>query len=124
MLPQKLTQNFGLVWDGPDVNSCTGPYGEYMRYNDPHKVSLYLSSGIPVIIWREAALANFIQQNNLGILIDDLTELDKVLDHLSAEEYAAMKENVVNFSGRLRGGHYIKQAMKNISKATDGGDNA
>ena len=124
VLPQKLTQNFGLVWDGSDVNSCTGPYGEYMRYNDPHKVSLYLSSGIPVIIWREAALANFIQQNNLGILIDDLTELDKVLDHLSAEEYAAMKENVVNFSGRLRGGHYIKQAMKNISKATDGGDNA
>lgn len=26
VLPQKLTQNFGLVWDGSDVNSCTGPY--------------------------------------------------------------------------------------------------
>lgn len=123
VLPKKLTQNFGLVWDGPDIESCTGPYGEYMKYNDPHKVSLYLSSGVPVIIWREAALANFIQENKLGILIDDLTKLDETLDHLSPKEYAAMKKNVISFSGLLRSGHFIKHAMKNVDKAIDGGDN-
>lgn len=122
ILPQKLTQNFGLVWDGPDTDTCTGPYGEYMKYNDPHKVSLYLSSGIPVIIWRQAALAKFIVDNHLGILINDLNELDEQLDHLSPEDYAEMKENVINISGRLRRGHYINQAMESINKASNGGE--
>jgi hypothetical protein len=116
LLPQELTQNFGLVWDGPDTNSCTGPYGEYMKYNDPHKVSLYLSSGVPVIIWRQAALAKFVKDNHLGILTDDLSKLDEQLDRLSPAEYAQMKENVVNMSNLLRRGHYIKQAMQAITE--------
>ena len=124
VLPQKLTQNFGLVWDGPDTDSCTGPYGEYMRYNDPHKVSLYLSSGMPVIIWRQAALAKFIADNHLGILTDDLNKLDEQLNQLSPADYAEMKKNVVNISGQLRQGHYIKQAMQAISKTINGGEEA
>lgn len=122
VLPQKLTQNFGLVWDGPDTDSCTGSYGEYMRYNDPHKVSLYLSSGIPVIIWRQAALAKFIERNQLGILTDDLSKLDEQLSELSPATYAQMKENVVKMSSMLRQGHYIKRAMRVINKVSNGGE--
>ena len=30
--------DFGLVWDGDSYEACTGNYGEYLRYNNPHKV--------------------------------------------------------------------------------------
>ena len=121
-LPKRLTQNFGLVWDGQDVTSCTGPYGEYMQYNDPHKVSLYLSSGLPVIIWKKAALADFIEQNKLGIVIDNLNNLDNVLDRLSKNDYQKMKYNVDKISSGLRQGIYIKNAMTKILRIINKGE--
>lgn len=113
-LPKKLIQNYGLVWDGPDITSCTGPYGEYMKYNDPHKVSLYLSSGVPVIIWEGAALAKFIDKYKLGITVDSLESLDAILAKVSESDYKKIKANVDNISSSLRQGSYIKKAMKNL----------
>ncbi|WP_311407284.1 beta-1,6-galactofuranosyltransferase, partial [Liquorilactobacillus uvarum] len=42
-LPEFLVGDYGLVWDGPSENTCDGVYGHYLKYNSPHKVSLYLS---------------------------------------------------------------------------------
>ena len=53
--------DFGLVWDGDSYEACTGNYGEYLRYNNPHKVSLYVRCHLPLIIWEKAALAPFIK---------------------------------------------------------------
>ena len=50
-LPAHLKGQFGLIWDGSSVNTCEGNFGEYLRYNNPHKISLYLACGLPVIIW-------------------------------------------------------------------------
>ena len=68
-LPYELEGNFGLVWDGISVDTCAGVYGEYLKVNNPHKTSLYLASGIPVFIWKEAALAEFVEQERVGIKI-------------------------------------------------------
>lgn len=58
----KTGRGFGLVWDGNGLNGCTGVFGEYMKYNNPHKTSLYLASGLPVIIWEKAAMAKYIEK--------------------------------------------------------------
>ena len=55
--------SFGLVWDGISVETCAGVYGEYLKVNNPHKTSLYLASGIPVIIWKEAAWLSLLNAN-------------------------------------------------------------
>ena len=115
-LPKHLKQSFGLVWDGDSLDSCTGVFGEYMKYNNPHKVSLYLSSGLPVIIWKKAALAEFIESNNLGIAIDSLNDVDEILNKLSLEEYRQKKENVMKMAAKLRSGFYIKKAVDVIMR--------
>mgnify|MGYP007079152982 FL=1 len=51
--------DFGLVWDGFSVDACTGNFGEYLKYNNPHKTSLYIRCELPVIIWDQAALSDF-----------------------------------------------------------------
>ena len=113
-LPQKLIQNFGLVWDGKKLNTCSGKFGNYMRYNNPHKVSLYLSSGQPVIIWNQAALANFVKENKVGIAVDSLENLDGILDKITEEQYRLMKHNTMELASSLRNGQFIKQAVENI----------
>lgn len=113
-LPKHLNQNFGLVWDGSSVKNCNGQFGEYMKYNDPHKVSLYLSSGLPVIIWRYAALAQFVDAHQVGILVDDLSNLDDILCNLSEEQYLRYKRNVLKLSAKLRSGYFIKTAVDKI----------
>lgn len=113
-LPKYLTGGFGLVWDGTKLSKCDGIYGEYMKYNNPHKVSLYLSSGIPVIIWKEAALASFIYENKLGLLIDNLNDIDRILDSMTPTKYYQMKKNVERIGRKMRDGEYIKTAVHKL----------
>lgn len=113
-LPKKLTQAFGLIWDGTSTKRCDGIFGEYLKYNAPHKTSLYLSSGLPVIIWKKAALADFVSENKVGLCVDDLTELDKCLAKLEQSEYRQMWQNTQKIAQRMRQGYYLKTAVRKI----------
>lgn len=113
-LAKHLLQNFGLVWSGDSIETCTGSLGQYLKYNDPHKVSLYLSNGMPIIIWREAALAGLIRDKKLGIVVDDLNNLDETLDAISNDEYVEMKNNARRFGEMIRKGSFITHAANLI----------
>lgn len=103
--------HFGLVWDGDSVQTCSGNFGEYLQFNNPHKTSLYIRCGLPVIIWDKAALAPFILRHHIGFCIGSLEELDTKLDSLSPEEYLQMRANVLQMSNDLSEGHYFRQAV-------------
>ena len=110
-LPCHLEGGFGLVWDGDSAETCNGVWGNYLKYNNPHKTSLYLAAGFPVAIWKESAMANFIVSRNLGIAVNSLIELDSVLTQMSKEEYDVLKENALAISENLRTGYFTKQAL-------------
>lgn len=110
-IPYHLKGGFGLVWDGDSAETCNGAWGEYLRYNNPHKTSLYLACGIPVIIWENAVLAGFVIDHNVGITVKSLTEIDDTISKLTDEEYRQMKESAVYLSKSIRRGHYIKSAL-------------
>lgn len=108
-LPGVLKGGFGLVWDGTSMDTCDGNTGNYLRYNDPHKTSLYLAAGLPVILWSQAAMAPFIRENGLGITVDSLAEIGRVMDGISDQAYREMLANCAAAAGRLRSGHYARQ---------------
>ncbi|MBR5062316.1 MAG: galactofuranosyltransferase [Prevotella sp.] len=108
----KAEADFGLVWDGDSLEQCTGDWGEYLRINDPHKTSFYLRAGIPVIVWRQAAMSPFIESQGIGIVIDGLHQLDERLMQLSNADYQQMRQNAQSISLRLNEGYYIKQGIK------------
>lgn len=110
-LPAHLECDFGLVWDGNSIDTCTGNTGNYLRYNNPHKTSLYLSAGIPVIVWKEAAIADFIIKNKVGIVVDNLHELDSVIANIKENEYTDMCKNALHIAERLRNGSYFYEAL-------------
>jgi hypothetical protein len=104
--------DFGLVWDGDSLVTCQGDFGEYLRYNSPHKVSFYLRAGLPVIICREAAVAPIIEQEGISITIESISELEQKLQQLTIEDLMRMKNNVVRVSERLANGKYFVEALQ------------
>lgn len=104
--------DFGLVWDGDSFDECAGDWGEYLRINNPHKTSLYLRAGLPVIVWKEAALAPFVTENQLGIAVASLRDIDKALADLTPTAYAAMKANALDMSRKLGDGYFEKEAFR------------
>jgi hypothetical protein len=115
-LPKMFEAGYGLVWDGDSAQRMTGLLGNYQKYNNPHKVSLYLSSGLPVIIWEKAALAKFIIRYNLGITLNSLDEVEARLARVSDQQYAEMVHNCCEVSKRLTEGYYTKHAISNAEK--------
>lgn len=103
--------DFGLVWDGDSTRECSGAYGEYLRVNNPHKTSLYIRCGLPVIIWKEAALAPFIVEHGLGLAIGSLEELDTLLPSVTPEQYSRMRKNVLDMAERLANGKFAGAAL-------------
>lgn len=111
-LPKYLDGDFGLIWDGPELKTNDGIYGEYTKFNSPHKASLYLSSGIPVIVWDKAGIAPLIQKNKLGIVVKSIENLDNILDKISRSEYMEMKDNAEKYALKIRKGENVINAIK------------
>lgn len=103
--------DFGLVWDGDSIQKCSGAYGEYLRVNNPHKTSLYIRCGLPVIIWKEAALAPFIEREGLGITVGSLEELHDILPSITPDRYREMRRRVLAIGERLANGKYAGAAL-------------
>ena len=108
-----LRGDYGLVWDGETSASCVGNFGEYLKYNNPHKASLYLAAGKPIVVWKESALAKAVERMGIGRCVANLNELETLPAYGSAE-YAAMAEKVAAVSRQLRDGGMLKRVLREI----------
>lgn len=113
-LPQIFSNGFGLIWDGDSIETCTGITGKYLTYNNPHKLSLYMVSELPVIIWEKAAMAEFVIKENVGITIDNLNNLSYVLEKMTEEDYNFMVENTQRIAKKLKNGQYTIDVIEKL----------
>ncbi len=113
-LPGMLSGSYGLVWDGGGLETCSGEMGEYLRINNPHKVSLYLSAGLPIIIWKEAALAQFVLENDLGLVIESILDIPRVIGNVTPEHYRTMQSRAIYWGRHVRSGEFFKNAISKI----------
>lgn len=119
-LPEELLNNldggFGLVWDGISKDTCTGGFGNYLRYNNPHKASMYLTAMIPIITWKNAAIARFVEDNKVGITVNSLDDIPDRLKNLSDKEYQTMIENTRNISKKTTKGRFLEETLEKVEK--------
>ncbi len=106
-----INGDFGLVWYGDSTESCNGQTGQYLKFNNPHKVSLYIQCELPIIIWDQAAMANFVEENNIGITINNLDDLKNKLNSLSENDYNILKQNVLRIKSKISCGFYLETAL-------------
>ena len=113
-LPAALEGGFGLVWDGDSVETCSGLFGEYLRYNNSHKASLYLASGFPLVVWKQSALSHFVLEKGCGIAVESLHDLKEAIDNLSDADYQDLVNNAKRVGQEIRDGYYLKTALKHL----------
>lgn len=115
-LVAKLEGTFGLIWDGDLTTDCTGAYGSYIQYNNPHKLSLYIASGLPIIIPVKAALSTFVEKNQIGITVNSLNEIGGKISKISLSEYRNMIEKIDILKYHIKQGYYFSKVIGEIEK--------
>lgn len=115
-LLNEIDGSFGLVWDGKSPFSLTGGFGEYMKFNNPHKASMYLAAGLPIIVSKESAIAGYVMKKRLGICVDSLMDIASAINKLSKDDYHELLINVKKESSLLREGYFFEKALKETMK--------
>jgi hypothetical protein len=115
-LVHHLEGAFGLVWYGPDIENFTGNYGSYLTIITPHKLSLFIMAGIPVIVPVTSASAILVKQYGIGFTIDRLSDIEKVIKNMSEAEYQKMVENTRPLAVKLSQGYFLKEALHELEK--------
>jgi hypothetical protein len=115
-IPKVFSEGFGLVWDGPSIETCSGNMGNYLRYNNPHKLSLYLSAGLPVVVWDQSATKKFVIENNVGIAVSSINDFYNKYKSLTEYDYREMCRNADKISQKLHQGYFLATAMKKVEK--------
>lgn len=108
-LPNLLEGNLGIVWDGQyndeDEQNCLK---NYTKYNNPHKFSLYMASGLPAVVWKKAAVAKFVEKYNVGYTVNNLYEINDI----DFSDYETKLKNVLEMKEKVRNGYFLNEAMK------------
>lgn len=105
---------YGLIWDGDRIDTCSGKIGNYLRYNNPHKLSMYVAANMPVIIWNKAAEADFVKKNGIGITISSLSEIPEKINSISKEDYLKMNSSVKDVKSKIKNGKFLLNALNEI----------
>lgn len=113
-VPKIIKGRFGLIWDGEDIDKCDDVLGNYLRFNNPHKCSLYFAAGIPVIAPADSAIGKFIEENNVGFLIHSLKDIDERF--VDRSSYEIMKQKTTEIRKNIITGHYLKKAVDTVEK--------
>jgi hypothetical protein len=106
---KQLNGEFGLIWDGNYIEKCDEILGNYLKYNNPHKFSLYIAAGLPVIAPADSAIGHYIKRHNIGLLINNLYDLDNLT--VDKTLYTTLKANVVKIRQRVINGLYFTDAI-------------
>ncbi|MBT0717778.1 hypothetical protein HGT71_05760 [Rosenbergiella epipactidis] len=126
-IPGQLNAGFGLVSyhnsNKRVEKSYFGGAERYGQFNNPFKLSLYLASGLPVIVDRYSPHAERIKKDGLGLVINELNDINEVVGSIDESQYNRMVENVWNYSLKLRSGFFSNNILrKAILYLSDGGD--
>lgn len=114
---KQVRGNFGLVWDGDSLEECHGDFGSYLKYNTPHKASFYLRAGLPIIVWKESAIAPLVEERGVGVAINSLKELPERLTRISEDDYADMLAKTKQLAIAINNGENLKKAIQECSIA-------
>ena len=103
--------DLGLVWDGNfDESDENLTFKRYTKYNNPHKLSLYMVCGIPVVVWKKSAIADFVKKYNVGYTISNVYDIN----NLKFDDYEEKVINARKIGSKLKNGYYTKKVINEI----------
>lgn len=109
-----IEAEWGLIWEGDSIDTCSGVHGQYLKLIAPHKMSLYLACGLKLICWDQSAMASMIIEKGLGFTIKSLDEIEDKISSMSPNDILQIEKNVTSVSSDLRKGKMLQKALEKI----------
>ncbi len=103
-LIRELSDGFGLCWSATQE-------AEYATMNCSFKLPTFIVAGLPIIIKRGISGFDFVEKNNLGIVVDTLEEACERVNAMDEEEYLEYGRNVCNMASYLRSGFHTQEIL-------------
>ena len=73
------------------------------------------AQGMPVIVWKWSALADLVQKNHLGLVVETIGEIPGRVAALTGEEYSVMAASARAWGEKLRKGDMTRAALDNLT---------
>lgn len=108
-LAMALDHGFGLIWDC----NAHDEYNPYALINMPHKFSLYMSLGLPVIANANSAIGTFVQTNGVGIVVNTMADLPQRMAALDEAAYNEIADRVSVMADLIRAGRHLQLGALN-----------
>lgn len=115
-----LQGSFGLIWDGNSIEMLSGEYGEYLAYNSPHKLSLYILAGLPIIAPASSASAYLVKKYGIGITVNSLHEIENAINSITEENYQQMITNMKPLAQKISSGECLADALAVVNEKVRG----
>lgn len=107
-LPSVIEGHFGLIWEGSyDLST----QDNYTMLNNPHKMSMYIVAGLPIIAWNESASAKFVEKHNIGFSVASLSEIENRLKNIDSKQYDTYVANCMVLRNDLINGKHVSNAL-------------
>lgn len=113
LLPNAIEGHLGLIWEGDYKSKIEDNYNEI---NNPHKLSMYIVSGLPIIAFKGTAAGKFIEKEGIGLTIYSLDDLGQTITQISETQYQFMAENCLRLREKLTQGYFLQTALTNSLK--------
>lgn len=91
----------------------------YNQFNNPTKLSMYLAAGLPVIVSSKTYHAQMVKEQGIGLVVDDLNQIDTILASMTAQNYQKMLDNVRFWQEAVSEGFFIKRALISMMRALE-----
>ncbi len=115
LLPNVIEGHFGLIWEGGYNVKIEDNYN---LINNPHKLSMYIVSGLPIIVLKDSAAGKFVEKEKIGFTINSLDEISHIINELSENEYNAMVNKCINIRNKIITGFFLHSALEKFLATT------
>lgn len=106
-----LDGGFGIVMSENFAERTNMNFNYYNQFNNPTKLSFYLAAGLPVIVQSKSAHASLIKERGIGLVVDDLNDIDAVLSKVDSKQYESMLLALRPWQKNISEGFFIQRAL-------------
>lgn len=114
-----LDGGFGVVVTDNLKEKSNMNFVYYNQFNNPTKLSTYMAAGLPVITMRKTHHAKMIEEQGIGLVVDDLNDIDTVLSQMTAQDYQRMVEKMKPWQDAISEGFFIKRALMTMLRSVE-----
>ena len=114
-----LDGGFGIVVTDNLKEKSNMNFVYYNQFNNPTKLSTYMAAGLPVITMSKTYHAKMIEKLGIGLVVDDLNDIDKVLSNMAAQDYQCMVEKIKPWQDAVSEGFFIKRALMAMLRSVE-----